>query len=166
MSSSQVVQSTKQDLSQNDPQSYQMFIEKQIKQGANNNAPAQPDSCLLEPKKGLLYINACGWKHAPAPGDLTSGPGDQSNKTNNLNQVISSSVTAQPQRPQHQLTVNSDPKDLSEPGADCGTTIMFSHLSISQVRDHSTWSCLRLNEESASATFNKKRILTLQVSIL
>ena len=61
MSSSLVVQITKQevlqqfsqfwsmldDLSQNDPQSYQMFIEEQIKQGANNNALPQPDSCLL-----------------------------------------------------------------------------------------------------------------------
>ncbi|XP_031647289.1 PIH1 domain-containing protein 2-like [Oncorhynchus kisutch] len=44
---------------------------------------------------------------------LSSGPGDQSNKTKNPIQVISSSVTAQPQQPQNQLTVNSDPRDLS-----------------------------------------------------
>lgn len=35
------------DLSQNDPQSYQKFIEKQMKQGTDYNAPPQPDSCLL-----------------------------------------------------------------------------------------------------------------------
>uniref|UniRef100_A0A8C8IW39 PIH1D1/2/3 CS-like domain-containing protein n=1 Tax=Oncorhynchus tshawytscha TaxID=74940 RepID=A0A8C8IW39_ONCTS len=184
MSSSLVVQITKQeqfnqfwsmldDLSQNDPQSYQMFIEEQIKQGANNNALPQPDSCLLtemlEPQKTwLLYINASGWKHIPNPGDenkpLSSGPGDQSNKTKNLIQVISSSVTAQPQQPQNQLTVNSDPRDLSR----------ILELTVELPNVHSITEILELtvelpntvNEESASATFNKKRTLTLQVSIL
>ncbi|XP_071214275.1 PIH1 domain-containing protein 2-like [Salvelinus alpinus] len=400
MSSSLVVQSTKQevlqqfnqfwsmldDLSQNDPQSYQMFIEKQIKQGANNNALPQPDSCLLtemlETKKGLLYINVCGWKCVPTPADenkpvcggrletdtgeggeevniivhlqsrlkmraegltlqtslawliiwtvlqdgdgdspkgirrgfkfelviltvgnftmvyretgnsiipnynlcslylddyskvdvafspavqqqaqkdkrekdqvhllalsftqqqhglrlvqrtwprghavppgfsktvqpptqarplpsqtpasllqqisfcvkgrpedstpvqlitsvqLSSGPGDQSYKTKNLIQVISSSVTAQPQQPQHQLTVNSDPRDLSrsleltvelpkvQSITECHLSILLEvedmyhlHLELPET----------VNEESASATFNKKRTLTLQVSIL
>uniref|UniRef100_A0A4W5LKU5 PIH1 domain-containing protein 2 n=1 Tax=Hucho hucho TaxID=62062 RepID=A0A4W5LKU5_9TELE len=303
------------DLSQNDPQSYQMFIEKQIKQGADYNAPPQPDSCLLtemlEPKKGLLYINVCGWKRVPTPADenkpvpvcggrletdtdeggddysvmdvafspavlqqaqkdkrekdqvhllalsftqqqhglrlaqqynvsssklkgsledmqrrlgslkqsspatntasqtpasllqqislregqtedstpvqlitsvqLTPGSGDQSNKTKNLIQVISSSVTAQPQRPQHQLTVNSDPGDLSRsleltvelPKVQ---SITECHLSISQddvLLEVEDMYHLHLelpetvNEESASATFNKKkRTLTLQVSIL
>lgn len=73
---------------------------------------------------------------------LTPGPGDQSNKTKNLIQVISSSVTAQPPRPQHQLTVNSDPRDLSRsleltvelPKVQ---SITECHLSISQVRDQS-----------------------------
>uniref|UniRef100_A0A8C8CUW1 PIH1D1/2/3 CS-like domain-containing protein n=1 Tax=Oncorhynchus tshawytscha TaxID=74940 RepID=A0A8C8CUW1_ONCTS len=177
------------DLSQNDPQSYQMFIEKQMKQGTDYNAPPQPDSCLLtemlEPKKGLLYINVCGWKRVPTPADenkpLTPGPGDQSNKTKNLIQVISSSVTAEPQRPQHQLTVNSDPRDLSRslkltmelPKVQ---SITECHLSISQddvLLEVEDMYHLHLelpetvNEESASATFNKKkRLLTLQVSIL
>uniref|UniRef100_A0A8C7TNR0 PIH1 domain containing 2 n=1 Tax=Oncorhynchus mykiss TaxID=8022 RepID=A0A8C7TNR0_ONCMY len=198
MSSSLVVQITKQevlqqfsqfwsmldDLSQNDPQSYQMFIEEQIKQGANNNALPQPDSCLLtemlEPQMTwLLYINVCGWKHIPNPGDenkpLSSGPGDQSNKTKNPIQVISSSMTAQPQQPQHQLTVNSDPRDLSRileltvelPNVH---SITECHLIISQKWRKSIHLHLELpetvNEESASATFNKKRTLTLQVSIL
>ncbi|CAB1349011.1 unnamed protein product [Coregonus sp. 'balchen'] len=304
------------ELSQNDPQSYQMYIEKQMKQGADYNAPPHPDSCLLiemlEPKKGLLYINVCGWKRVPAPADenkpvpvcggrletdtdergdnysvvdvafspavlqqaqqdkrekdqvhllalsftqqqhglrlaqqynvsnskvkgsledmqrrlgplkqsspatntasqtpasllqqisslregqtedstpvqlitsvqLTPGPGDQSNKTKNLIQVISSSVTAQPQRPQHQLTVNSDPRDrfrslkltVELPKVQ---SITECHLSISQddvLLEVEDMYHLHLelpetvNEESASATFNKKkRTLTLQVSIL
>uniref|UniRef100_A0A674AG89 Transmembrane serine protease 5 n=1 Tax=Salmo trutta TaxID=8032 RepID=A0A674AG89_SALTR len=168
------------DLSQNDPQSYQMFIEKQTKQGANNNALPQPDSCLLtemlEPQMTwLLYINASGWKHISNPGDenkpLTSGPGDQSNKTKNLIQVISSSVTAQPQRPQHQLTVNSDPRDLSQsleltvelPNVQ---SITECHLKIEDMYHLHLELPETVNEDSASATFNKKRTLTLEVSIL
>ncbi|KAM3875124.1 PIH1 domain-containing protein 2 [Diretmus argenteus] len=61
------------DLSQNDPQTYRELIEKQMKEGAEFRAPPEIDSCLrteiLEPKKGLLFINICGWKRVPAPQD-------------------------------------------------------------------------------------------------
>ncbi|XP_010890508.2 PIH1 domain-containing protein 2 [Esox lucius] len=302
------------DLSQNDPQSYQMFMKKQMKQGADYFSPPQPDCCictdLLEPKKGLLYINVCGWNCVPAPvnenkpvpvlggrletdtneggdsysvvdvafspallqqaqrdrmekdqihllamrfiqqqhgvclshrytvsswklkGSLedmhrrlaslkqqypttntvsqtpasllqqiaslhkedsddstpvtfstpdkhTSGPVEQSKK--NLIQVISSTVTSQPQRPQHQLIVNSDASGHSrslELSVDLPKvqSIAECHLSISQ--DDVLLEVLDLyhlhlvlpeavNEESASATFNKKKqTLRLHVSIL
>ncbi|KAJ7995532.1 hypothetical protein DPEC_G00245560 [Dallia pectoralis] len=59
------------DLSQNDPQSYQTFIKEQMKEGADYFSPPQPDCCLctdlLGPNKGSLYINVCGWKRVPAP---------------------------------------------------------------------------------------------------
>ncbi|XP_063350335.1 PIH1 domain-containing protein 2 [Pelmatolapia mariae] len=65
------------DLSENDPAAYRTLIEKQMKEGAEFRAPPELDSCLcteiLKPKKGLLYINICGWKRVPAPQD-TSRP--------------------------------------------------------------------------------------------
>ncbi|XP_071768960.2 PIH1 domain-containing protein 2 [Centroberyx gerrardi] len=61
------------DLSQNDPKAYQRFIEKQMKEGVEFSAAPELNSCLrtelLEPKKGLLYINICGWRRVPAPQD-------------------------------------------------------------------------------------------------
>ncbi|XP_035768286.1 PIH1 domain-containing protein 2 [Neolamprologus brichardi] len=61
------------DLSENDPAAYRTLIEKQMKEGAEFRAPPELDTCLcteiLKPKKGLLYINICGWKRVPAPQD-------------------------------------------------------------------------------------------------
>ncbi|KAM7399165.1 hypothetical protein PAMP_018452 [Pampus punctatissimus] len=61
------------DLSQNDPEAYRKLIEKQMKEGAEYNSPPELDSCLcteiLEPVKGLLYINICSWKRVPARQD-------------------------------------------------------------------------------------------------
>ncbi|XP_040902775.1 PIH1 domain-containing protein 2 [Toxotes jaculatrix] len=61
------------DLSENDPAAYRKFIHKQMKEGAEFIAPPELHSCLctemLEPKKGLLYINICSWKRVPAPQD-------------------------------------------------------------------------------------------------
>ncbi|XP_045930565.1 PIH1 domain-containing protein 2 isoform X2 [Micropterus dolomieu] len=61
------------DLSQNDPDAYRKFIEKQMKEGAEFSAPPEVHSCLcteiVEPKKGSLYINICSWKRVPAPQD-------------------------------------------------------------------------------------------------
>ncbi|KAM6960541.1 PIH1 domain-containing protein 2 [Aplochiton taeniatus] len=61
------------ELSQCDPNAYQKFIERQLKEGAEFNAPPKPDSCLRTEmqglKKGVLYINVCGWKRVPAPKD-------------------------------------------------------------------------------------------------
>ncbi|XP_037631555.1 PIH1 domain-containing protein 2 isoform X1 [Sebastes umbrosus] len=61
------------DFSQNDPEAYRRFIEKQVKEGAEFSAPPQLHSSLcteiLEPKKGSLYINICSWKRVPTPQD-------------------------------------------------------------------------------------------------
>ncbi|XP_071351932.1 PIH1 domain-containing protein 2 [Trachinotus anak] len=61
------------DLSQNDPASYRRLIQKQMEEGAEFMAPPELDSriCaeILEPNKGLLYINICSWKRVPAPQD-------------------------------------------------------------------------------------------------
>ncbi|XP_042342748.1 PIH1 domain-containing protein 2 [Plectropomus leopardus] len=61
------------ELSENDPAAYRMFIDKQMKEGAEFSAPPELDTCLcteiLEPKKGSLYINICSWRRVPAPQD-------------------------------------------------------------------------------------------------
>ncbi|CAK6966656.1 PIH1 domain-containing protein 2 [Scomber scombrus] len=58
------------DLCENEPEAYHTFIEKQMKEGAEYSAPPELHSCLctdvLEPQKGLLYINICSWKRVPA----------------------------------------------------------------------------------------------------
>ncbi|XP_030008630.1 PIH1 domain-containing protein 2 [Sphaeramia orbicularis] len=62
------------ELCEDDPEAYRKLIEKQMREGAELNVPPEFHSCLctemLEPKKGLLYINLCSWKHVPAPQDL------------------------------------------------------------------------------------------------
>ncbi|XP_043115212.1 PIH1 domain-containing protein 2 [Puntigrus tetrazona] len=59
------------DMSQNNPEEYRTFIERQLREGAEFHSPPQPHACLrtalLEPKDGILYINVCGWKRVPAP---------------------------------------------------------------------------------------------------
>ncbi|XP_018523758.1 PIH1 domain-containing protein 2 [Lates calcarifer] len=61
------------DLSENDPAAYRKFIQKQMEERAEFIAPPELDSCLyteiLEPNKGLLYVNICSWKRVPAPQD-------------------------------------------------------------------------------------------------
>ncbi|KAK2912351.1 PIH1 domain-containing protein 2 [Channa argus] len=61
------------DLSENNPEGYHKFIQKQMKEGAEFSAPPELDFCLctemLEPEKGLLYVNICSWKRVPAPQD-------------------------------------------------------------------------------------------------
>ncbi|GLD53397.1 PIH1 domain-containing protein 2 [Lates japonicus] len=61
------------DLSENDPAAYSKFIQKQMGERAEFIAPPELDSCvyteILEPKKGLLYVNICSWKRVPAPQD-------------------------------------------------------------------------------------------------
>ncbi|XP_034557601.1 PIH1 domain-containing protein 2 isoform X2 [Notolabrus celidotus] len=61
------------DLSENDPEFYRKFIEKQMKDGAEFSAPPELDSSLCTeiegPTKGSLYINICSWKRVPAPQD-------------------------------------------------------------------------------------------------
>ncbi|KAK2881186.1 hypothetical protein Q8A67_018454 [Cirrhinus molitorella] len=59
------------DMSQNNPEEYRTFIERQLREGTEFHSPPQPHACirtaLLGPKEGILYINMCGWKRVPAP---------------------------------------------------------------------------------------------------
>ncbi|XP_016379357.1 PIH1 domain-containing protein 2-like isoform X2 [Sinocyclocheilus rhinocerous] len=59
------------DMSQNNPEEYRTFIERQLREGAEFHSPPQPHACirtaLLGSKEGILYINMCGWKRVPAP---------------------------------------------------------------------------------------------------
>uniref|UniRef100_A0A3B4ABJ6 PIH1 domain-containing protein 2 n=1 Tax=Periophthalmus magnuspinnatus TaxID=409849 RepID=A0A3B4ABJ6_9GOBI len=59
------------DLCRDDPEAYRKFIDKQMKEGAEFNAAPELHSCIctdiLEPNRGLLYINLCSWKRVPAP---------------------------------------------------------------------------------------------------
>ncbi|XP_034025030.1 PIH1 domain-containing protein 2 [Thalassophryne amazonica] len=63
------------DLSENNPEAYNSFIKEQMKGSAERSAPPELHSCLcteiLEPTKGLLYINLCSWERVPAPEDLS-----------------------------------------------------------------------------------------------
>ncbi|XP_030633918.1 PIH1 domain-containing protein 2 [Chanos chanos] len=59
------------DMSQNNPEGYRTFIERQLREGTEYHSPPQPNACLrtsvLGSKEALLYINVCGWKRVPAP---------------------------------------------------------------------------------------------------
>ncbi|KAF4104026.1 PIH1 domain-containing protein 2 [Onychostoma macrolepis] len=59
------------DMSQNNPEEYRTFIERQLREGAEIHSPPHPHACirtaLLVPKEGILYINMCSWKRVPAP---------------------------------------------------------------------------------------------------
>ncbi|XP_076002673.1 PIH1 domain-containing protein 2 [Genypterus blacodes] len=61
------------DLCLNDPAAYTRFIEKQMKDGDEFRSAPELHACLrthvLEPERGLFYINICGWKRVPAPQD-------------------------------------------------------------------------------------------------
>ncbi|KAK2847427.1 hypothetical protein Q5P01_010426 [Channa striata] len=61
------------DLCDSDPEGYRKFIQKQMEEGAELSAAPELHSCLctdmLEPKKGLLYVNVCSWKRVPAAQD-------------------------------------------------------------------------------------------------
>ncbi|XP_051535856.1 PIH1 domain-containing protein 2 [Myxocyprinus asiaticus] len=58
------------DMSQNSPEEYRTFIERQLREGAELYSPPQPHACIrtntLGPKEGILYINMCSWKRVPA----------------------------------------------------------------------------------------------------
>ncbi|XP_062242832.1 PIH1 domain-containing protein 2 [Platichthys flesus] len=61
------------ELSTSDPAAYRKLIQTQLEEGAGFSCPPELDSCLcsemLEPNKGLLYLNICSWKRVPAPQD-------------------------------------------------------------------------------------------------
>ncbi|KAF6333947.1 PIH1 domain containing 2 [Rhinolophus ferrumequinum] len=63
------------DLSESNPESYEKFIQQQLKEGKQLCAAPEPQLCLqtriLKPKEKLLFINLCQWKRIPAPQSTT-----------------------------------------------------------------------------------------------
>ncbi|XP_040113894.1 PIH1 domain-containing protein 2 isoform X1 [Oryx dammah] len=63
------------DLAESNPESYQKFIQQQLKEGKELCATPEPQLCLqtriLKPKEKLLFINLCQWKRIPAPESAT-----------------------------------------------------------------------------------------------
>ncbi|KAG8569339.1 hypothetical protein GDO81_014376 [Engystomops pustulosus] len=59
------------DMAENNPQSYQKFIQRHLEEGKEFMAPPEPHLCLqtkiLDPDEQLLFINLCGWKRVPSP---------------------------------------------------------------------------------------------------
>nr|XP_019570839.1 PREDICTED: PIH1 domain-containing protein 2 isoform X2 [Rhinolophus sinicus] len=59
------------DLSESNPESYEKFIQQQLKEGKRLCVAPEPQLCLqtriLKPKEKLLFINLCQWKRIPAP---------------------------------------------------------------------------------------------------
>uniref|UniRef100_A0AAX7VCL4 PIH1D1/2/3 CS-like domain-containing protein n=1 Tax=Astatotilapia calliptera TaxID=8154 RepID=A0AAX7VCL4_ASTCA len=163
------------DLSENDPAAYRTLIEKQIKEGAEFRAPPELDSCLcteiLKPKKGLLYINICGWKRVPAPAEKIK---------KDLIHVISA-ASVEPQKPEYRLEVKTDAAgvpDSVELTVELPMVCSMSECQLSMSKDDVLLEVEDLyyllvdfpktvNEDTASAIFNKKkRRLTLKVNVL
>ncbi|XP_032694234.1 PIH1 domain-containing protein 2 [Lontra canadensis] len=63
------------DLAESNPESYEKFIEQQLKEGKQLCATPEPQLCLqtriLKPKEKVLFINLCQWKRIPAPQSAT-----------------------------------------------------------------------------------------------
>uniref|UniRef100_A0A9L0JJ70 PIH1 domain containing 2 n=1 Tax=Equus asinus TaxID=9793 RepID=A0A9L0JJ70_EQUAS len=63
------------DLAESNPESYEKFIQQQLKEGKQLCAAPEPQLCLqtriLKPKEKILFINLCGWKRIPAPQSTT-----------------------------------------------------------------------------------------------
>ncbi|XP_026938114.1 PIH1 domain-containing protein 2 isoform X1 [Sagmatias obliquidens] len=63
------------DLAENNPESYEKFIQQQMKEGKQLCAAPEPQLCLqtriLKPKEKILFINLCQWKRIPAPQSAT-----------------------------------------------------------------------------------------------
>ncbi|XP_045870742.1 PIH1 domain-containing protein 2 isoform X2 [Meles meles] len=63
------------DLAESNPESYEKFIEQQLKEGKQLYAAPEPQLCLqtriLKPKEKVLFINLCQWKRIPAPQSTT-----------------------------------------------------------------------------------------------
>ncbi|CAJ0954429.1 unnamed protein product [Ranitomeya imitator] len=59
------------DMAENNPQSYQKFMQRHLEEGKEFMAPPEPHWCLqtkiLEPDERLFFINICGWRRVPAP---------------------------------------------------------------------------------------------------
>uniref|UniRef100_A0A5G2RFD3 PIH1 domain containing 2 n=1 Tax=Sus scrofa TaxID=9823 RepID=A0A5G2RFD3_PIG len=65
------------DLAESNPESYEKFIQQQLKEGKQLCAAPEPWLCLqtriLKPEEKILFINLCEWKRIPAP-QSTSHP--------------------------------------------------------------------------------------------
>uniref|UniRef100_A0A8C6C821 PIH1 domain containing 2 n=1 Tax=Monodon monoceros TaxID=40151 RepID=A0A8C6C821_MONMO len=63
------------DLADSNPESYEKFIQQQLKEGKQLCAAPEPQLCLqtriLKPKEKILFINLCQWKRIPAPQSAT-----------------------------------------------------------------------------------------------
>ncbi|XP_032283691.1 PIH1 domain-containing protein 2 [Phoca vitulina] len=63
------------DLAETNPESYEKFIQQQLKEGKQLCATPEPRLCLqtriLKPKEKVLFINLCQWKRIPAPQSTT-----------------------------------------------------------------------------------------------
>ncbi|XP_022414702.1 PIH1 domain-containing protein 2 [Delphinapterus leucas] len=63
------------DLADSNPESYEKFIQQQLKEGKQLCAAPEPQLCLqtriLKPKEKILFINLCQWKKIPAPQSAT-----------------------------------------------------------------------------------------------
>ncbi|XP_028357047.1 PIH1 domain-containing protein 2 isoform X3 [Physeter macrocephalus] len=63
------------DLAESNPESYEKFIQQQLKEGKQLCAAPEPQLCLqtriLKPKEKILFINLCQWKRIPAPQSAT-----------------------------------------------------------------------------------------------
>ncbi|TRY90618.1 hypothetical protein DNTS_003686 [Danionella cerebrum] len=59
------------EMSESNPEEYQSFIERQLRDGAVFHSTPQPHVCITTTirgeKEGKMYINICGWKRVPAP---------------------------------------------------------------------------------------------------
>ncbi|KAM4015974.1 PIH1 domain-containing protein 2 isoform 1-T6 [Anomaloglossus baeobatrachus] len=59
------------DMAENNPQSYQNFIQRHLQEGKDFMAPPEPHWCLqtkiLDPDERLLFINICEWRRVPSP---------------------------------------------------------------------------------------------------
>nr|XP_033774468.1 PIH1 domain-containing protein 2 [Geotrypetes seraphini]XP_033774469.1 PIH1 domain-containing protein 2 [Geotrypetes seraphini]XP_033774470.1 PIH1 domain-containing protein 2 [Geotrypetes seraphini] len=59
------------DIAENNPESYQKFIQHHLQEGKELLVPPEPHLCLqtkiLEPKERPLFINICKWSRIPAP---------------------------------------------------------------------------------------------------
>uniref|UniRef100_A0A8C2P9Z0 PIH1D1/2/3 CS-like domain-containing protein n=1 Tax=Capra hircus TaxID=9925 RepID=A0A8C2P9Z0_CAPHI len=106
------------DLAESNPESYQKFIQQQLKEGKELCATPEPQLCLqtriLKPKEKLLFINLCQWKRIPAPESATHpvplsiGRPEDTSETSELTleKIRSSTVSNSDQFPQRLL-----PKD-------------------------------------------------------
>ncbi|KAM4627589.1 PIH1 domain-containing protein 2 [Polymixia lowei] len=155
-----------------------------FKKHLNSSATStkQPDTATQTPNSLLQQISSLRAQQSEEDSAAQHIFGPSEHKKKNLIQVISSTFTAQPRKkPEYQLKVNTDPEGVSrsvELTVELPKVRSMSecHLSISQddvlleVEDkyHLLLELPEIvNEDSASATFNKKkRRLTLTVTVL
>uniref|UniRef100_A0A673JKT6 PIH1 domain-containing protein 2-like n=1 Tax=Sinocyclocheilus rhinocerous TaxID=307959 RepID=A0A673JKT6_9TELE len=173
------------DMSQNNPEEYRTFIERQLREGAEFHSPPQPHACirtaLLGSKEGILYINMCGWKRVPAPTSYSDPvPQEKKPARSGLIEVISSTESdqSQPQQPKHRLTVCPDGSGSSRSlqlSVELSGVRSVSQCRLSISRDdillevedlyylHLQFPEL-VKEDTCTATFNKKK-QTLNVTV-